>query len=148
DVVRGSRGRRPARRYRQMVASYAAIGMERTALVVEAAAESDPALMAVLAHWGFTVVHTEGSRDALAQMAAQSPALLVVPDGGSITTGRCVATVARRGSETGRRRARPPDVVLQRPVDPAELEGLLETMFGPATRAVPLPKDRSTTAAA
>ncbi len=131
-----------------MVASYAGMGLERTALVVEAAAESDPALMAVLAHWGFTVVHAAGSRDALARMSTMMPALLVVPDGGSTRTGSYMATLASRGLEAVRRSERPQDAILQRPIDPAELEGLLETMFGPASLPVSLPPERAVSAAA
>ena len=113
-----------------MANSLAAMGLERTVLMVEAAEESDRALTAALAHWGCTVTHVSGTREALSQLALGVPALLLVPDGGSLISGSYVATVASRRVETLRGSERPQDVVLQRPVDPADAEHLLETLFG------------------
>ena len=131
-----------------MRGSYVAMDLERTVVVVESVAESDPALMAVLAHWGCTVVHAAGDRAALGQMATVMPALLVVPDGTSTLTGSYIATVSGRGRETVRRNERPQDTILQRPVDPADLEDLLESVFGPAGLPVSLLRERAVTVAA
>src|SRR3954451_13321930 len=101
-----------------MANSLAAMGLERTVLMVETAEESDRALTAVLTHWGCTITHVPGVREALAQLALGTPALLLVPDGGSLISGSYVATVASRKVEVLRGSERPQDVVLQRPVDP------------------------------
>lgn len=130
-----------------MVSSVTVTGQERTVLVVEAETESDPALAAALAYWGCTVVHVAGSREALAHLAAQMPALLFIPDGGSTVSGSYIATVAGRKVETLHGQARPRDVVLQRPIDPVELEELLGTVFGPPAPSH-LPHGRAGAAAA
>lgn len=129
-----------------MVASYAGIGLDRTVVVVEAVAESDPALMAALAYWGCKVVHASDTREVLGHMAKMMPALLVVPDGGSTRTGSYMATVAGRGRDTVRRSERPQDTILQRPVDPTDLEDLLNAVFGPA--GLPLSSLRESVASA
>jgi hypothetical protein len=75
-------------------------------------------------------------------MAVRPPALVLIPDGGSPASGSYVATVAGRGVEAPRWEERPRDVVLQRPIDPAHMEDLLGTVFGPPAPH-PLPHGRA-----
>ncbi|MCX6020177.1 MAG: hypothetical protein NTZ05_00300 [Chloroflexi bacterium] len=115
-----------------MRTGFAALGLQRSVLVVETEDQRDPALAGALAHWGCSVTSVTDSMQALRRLAHQPPTLLVAPDGGSAVSGTYLVTVTARGLDVVWDAERPRDAVLQRPVDPTEVELLLVALFGDA----------------